>query len=525
MIECSVTFYPQNIEAKIKKGETILDALSQTDISLSNLCGGKGICGRCKVKVTEGDYSAEKSSKLNPEEIKNSIVLACLTKVNNNLKVEIPEYILIHDKHADKDALRYKDSKGINLMPDYEAEPLVIKAFLQLKEPDIKNNIADLQNVCETLSKKLKIKSAEMKLPVIRVLPEILKKSKYQVTATIGLQREFAEVINIEEGNTVDKNFMIVIDIGTTSVVAHLVNASTKETISTTACFNSQAIYGREVISRIIAAEKNGHEKLQELIIKDINILIKGLVETGKVDINNIYGVVCAGNTIMEHFLLNLPTQYIRRTPYIATTVDPPPLRASDLGININPQGLLYPLPGISGWVGSDLTAGILATGMYKDEKTSLLVDIGTNGEVIVGNKEWMMAVSASTGPALEGASVECGMRAETGAIEKVSIENKKVVYKTINDSPIKGLCGSGIIDLVAVLLKLKIINRSGKMDETKSDKVKTIKGIKRYILTDSKEGNKSVYISETDIENLKTDKTDLYDALKILLYRLELPL
>jgi len=524
MTDCSVIFYPQNIEVKIKKGKTILDALSLTDISLSNLCGGRGICGRCKVKITEGNFQAEESNVLSKEEIDNNIVLACLTKVNNDLKIEIPEYILAHDKHAEKDALRYKDSKGIRLMVDYEAEPLVIKAFLQLKEPDLENNIADHQNICEMLRKKLKITSAQMKLPIIRTLPEILRKSQYQVTATIGLRREFAEVMNIEEGNTVDKNFMIIIDIGTTSVVAHLVNASSKETIKTTACFNSQSIYGREVTSRIIAAEKNGHEKLQDLIIKDINTLISELVKVSEIDINNIYGVVCVGNTIMEHFLLNLPTQYIRRTPYIATSVDPPPLRASELGIHINPRGLLYPLPGISGWVGSDLTAGILATGMYENDEVSLLVDIGTNGEVIIGNKEWMMAASASTGPALEGASVDCGMRAETGAIEKVLVENEKIIYKTIGQSPIKGLCGSGIIDLVAVLLKLQIINRSGKMNETHSDKIKTVDNIKRYIITHL-EGEKPVYISETDIENLITAKAAVYAAIKILLNRLEMDL
>jgi uncharacterized 2Fe-2S/4Fe-4S cluster protein (DUF4445 family) len=227
----------------------------------------------------------------------------------------------------------------------------------------------------------------------------------------------------------------------------------------------------------------------------------------------------------MGHFLLGLCTRNIRRFPYIPTSVAPPPLRAAEVGLEINPRGLLYSLPGISGWVGSDLTAGILATEINEKDELSLLVDIGTNGEIVVGNKEWLISSSASTGPALEGASSECGMRAEMGAIEKVYLDNGEIRYKTIGDLPPKGICGSGIIDLVSVLLKAGIINRSGRFIEDTSEQVISIDGLKRFILVDAdnSRNQKPVFITESDIENVITAKAAIFAAIKILMERLEL--
>jgi uncharacterized 2Fe-2S/4Fe-4S cluster protein (DUF4445 family) len=234
---------------------------------------------------------------------------------------------------------------------------------------------------------------------------------------------------------------------------------------------------------------------------------------------------VCAGNTAMGHFLLGLPTENIRRYPYVAATVDPPPLRAAEVGIEINSRGLLYSLPGISGWVGSDITAGILSTEIHEKEQLSLLLDIGTNGEIIVGNKDWIVACSASAGPALEGASIECGMRAEKGAIEAVFIDKGEISYKTIGNAHPKGICGSGIIDLVSVLLEKKIINRSGGFVENSSGRIVSEKGLKRYLLGDPARDQKKniIFISESDIENVIVAKAAIFSAMKILLKRLDL--
>ncbi len=364
-----------------------------------------------------------------------------------------------------------------------------------------------------------------MGLKIIKTLPDILRKNEFLVTATVGLRRDVAEIMNVEGGNTEDKNFMIIVDVGTTTVVAHLVDANTLKTLDAKACFNSLGIYGREVTRRMISAEKRGSEELQKLLIKDINQLTTDLADNNEVNLKDITAVICAGNTAMGHFLLGLPTMNIRRYPYVATTVDPPPLRAAEVGIEINHRGLLYSLPGISAWVGSDITAGILATEIHEKDKLSLLVDIGTNGEIIVGNKDWIVACSASAGPALEGASVACGMRAEKGAIESVFINEGEISYKTIGNIQPKGICGSGIIDTVSVLLEKKIINRSGNFCENSTDRITIENGLKSYVLhyENQSKKHKRIFITESDIENVIIAKAAIFAAMKILLKRLDL--
>ncbi len=526
----TVRFYPQNVTVKVPEGTSLLEAASQGQIALNNLCGGEGICGRCKMIVKEGEVCGELSSKLTREEVKAGTVLSCMTKVHGNLIVEIPEETWAKEKIiANEDAVRFENlKKGIPEDRGYKPSPLVSKMYLELSEPDLSNNIADQQRVCEGLHRKMKTDSMQMGLKIIKSLPTILRKYDYKITATVGLRREIAEVMDIEGGDRRDKNYMVVVDMGTTTVVAHLVNANTCETIDGKACFNSQGVYGREVTGRMIMAEKKGMSELQRLLSDDINKLIEGLARDNDVVLKDITAVVCAGNTAMGHFLLGLPVQHIRRLPYVPTSVAPPPLRAAEVGIEINPRGLLYSLPGISGWVGSDITSGILATGLHRREELSLLIDIGTNGEIIIGNKEWLISCSASAGPALEGASVACGMRAESGAIEKVHVEKGIITFDTIGkDGPV-GFCGSGIIDCISVLLKQDIIDRSGKIvadiPNEAGGTIMEVEGIKRFVLSSKQnEGGREVYLTETDIENIITAKAAIFAALKILLQRLEL--
>jgi uncharacterized 2Fe-2S/4Fe-4S cluster protein (DUF4445 family) len=214
----------------------------------------------------------------------------------------------------------------------------------------------------------------------------------------------------------------------------------------------------------------------------------------------------------------------IRRYPYVPVSVSPPPLRAAEVGLEINPRGLLYSLPGISGWVGSDITAGILYTRMSEKPELTLLLDVGTNGEVVIGHKDWLVATSASAGPALEGASVDCGMRAEKGAVERVFAEDGEIRFRTIDDAPPKGICGSGIIDLVGVLLREGYINRSGRFVPERSPRVVEVDGVRRYILAGGEEAaGRAVYITESDIENIITAKAAIFAAMRILVRRLEL--
>lgn len=522
-----VSFLPLNITVAVEPGKTLLEAAYYAQITLNSLCGGDGICGRCKMIVREGQVAGEVSPKLTREEIQQGYVLACLAFVQSDLIVEIPAATLAKEKVlADEDAERFRDvDQTLPLRANTAPAPLVTKVYLELEPPSLANNLADHQRVEEAIAKQTHNGSMQMGLKMIQTLPEILRNHDYRITATVGLRKDIAEVMNIEGGNTAEHNYMVVVDIGTTTVVAHLVNANTMATLDALACFNSQGMYGREVTGRIISAEKKGVAELQKLVVGDINQLIERLSSANHIHLRDITAVVCAGNTAMSHFLLGLCPRYIRRFPYVAVSVAPPPLRAAEVGIEINPRGLLYSLPGISGWVGSDLTAGILATQLHTQEQLSLLLDIGTNGEIIIGYKDWMVACSASAGPALEGAGIECGMRAERGAIERVYLEEGEIRYATIGQEPPKGTCGSGIIDLVSVLLQAGIINRSGKFVADEAAQVNAVDGIKRFLLADATVSahQKPLYFSESDLENVMTAKAAIFAAMKILLERLDL--
>ena len=527
MKNCTVRFYPQHITVEVPEGTTLLEAAARGQISLNNLCGGDGICGRCKMVVKEGEVKGELSPKLTREEVQAGVVLSCMTKVLGDLIVEIPEETWAKEKLiSDEDAARFRDLKrGISQRRGYDPRPLVSKIYLELEEPNLANNAADHQRLCDAIRKHVPSSSMQMGLKIIKSLPSILRNNKYRITATVGLRREVAEIMDVEGGDKREHNYIVIVDMGTTTIVAHLVNPETRDTLDGKACFNSQGVYGREVTGRMMMAERKGVEELQRLIVEDINSLVERLANDLDVHLKDITAVVCAGNTAMGHFLLGLPPDNIRRSPYIPASIAPPPLRAAEVGIKINPRGLLYSLPGISGWVGSDLTAGILATGMHLKDELSLLVDIGTNGEIIIGNKDWLISCSASAGPALEGASVSCGMRAEGGAVEKVYAKDGVVCCDTIGDHDAVGICGSGIIDLISVLLEEEIIDRSGKIIKDIPGKVRDVDGIKRFIISEKRDQADvyDVYITEMDIENIITAKAAIFSAIKILLQRLEL--
>jgi uncharacterized 2Fe-2S/4Fe-4S cluster protein (DUF4445 family) len=523
---CTVTFFPGEKQVHVPVGTSLLHAAGFIGITPGSLCGGKGTCGRCKMIVRSGKVTSRHFHKLSPEQVKIGYVLGCLSYLNGDATVEIPaETHVMGNTSTQDDTQRFRDFADQPLPDGMTFSPCVRKVYLELEPPSLSGNFADHQRLSALVCKKLGINSVNCGLKVIKTLPSLFRKNKFKITATVGIRQDFSEIINVEPGNTEDQNFIAVVDMGTTTVVVHLIDVFQRKTLDAMACFNSQSMYGADVTTRLMAAEKAGCGELQKLLVNDINRLIAAIAQRNKVDVNDITAVVCAGNTVMGHFLLGLPIENIRRFPYIPVSVEPPSVYAAEVGLAINPTGLLFSLPGVSGWVGSDLTAGILATGLHKSVETCLLVDIGTNGEVIVGNKEWMMACSASAGPGLEGASVECGMRAEPGAIERVHIDEGEIRFKTIGENPPRGICGSGIIDLVHTLLCLGIINRGGKITGGSSDRIFEKDGIKVYVLVKrGQDGCRSpVFISETDIANIISAKAAIYAAMKILIQRLDL--
>jgi len=526
MPSCSIVFLPLNKKVKVESGISLLEAAGHAGIIINSVCGGDGICGRCKMIVKSGKVKSMTSPLLTREEIQHGVVLACTTYVESDIVVEIPAETLAEEKIiVDRDAQRFRAFRSGITQRQFSKSPLVFKIFLKLDKPTLENNLADCQRIQRMIEKHAGISAMQTGLKILRQLPIVLRKNNFAVTAIIGQRRDVAELIDIERGNSAGRNYAAVVDVGTTTVIVHLIDVIKMTTIDAQACFNSQVIFGREVTARIIAGEKKGAAILQEKIIGDINRLISALALRNKVSLKDIIFVVCAGNTIMTHFLLGLPADNIRRNPYTAVSIEPSPFRAAETGIKVNPRGLLFCVPGIGSWVGGDITAGILATGLYERDDTAMLIDVGTNGEIVLGNREWMIACSASTGPALEGGGVKCGMTAEKGAIEKVYFEEEHLRYKTIGNGPPRGICGSGIIDLIAGLLAKGVIDRAGKFIQGSDPGLKRIGGIWRFMIAGKGKGRKGreVYITQDDIDNVITAKAAVFAAVKIMLDRLNL--
>lgn len=528
MPQYKVVFNPFAKTVTVPGGTTLLDAALQAHIGLESPCGGDGICGRCKLIVREGRVRGDVSSLLTRDEIRQGYVLACQTFVDSNLVVEIPEKSRVREMITiDKDAQRFRaDHPGVKA-GKFARAPVVQKLFLKLDPPSLHDNIPDCQRIQAGIQKQTGISAIQTGLKIIQRVSDILRRSNFEVTATIGRRLDVAELMAIEEGDTSDRNLAAVVDLGTSTVVAHLVSLIDGRTIDTQACFNSQAALGREVTARIIAAERSGPGKLQELLVGDINRLIASLTQTNDLRLRDINAVVCAGNTAVTHFLLGLPTRNIRRAPYVDVSKELPPFRAAEVGIKINPRGLLFTVPGIGGWVGGDISAGILATRMYEAKETCLFIDVGTNGEIVLGNKDWLMACSASAGPALEGAGVECGMMAESGAIEKVYVKEGEVRFDVVGGGAPDGICGSGMIDVVATLLRKEVIDRGGQFAPNGDPAVRFEDDSVRYVLADAARSLRGheVFVSQTDIDNVVTAKAAIFAASKIMLDRLGLKL
>lgn len=521
-----VAFTPLYKAVTVPAGMTLLEAAGKAGIAIDSVCGGDGICGRCRMIVVEGKVGGDATALLTREEIRQGVVLACQTTVESDLRVEIPAETRAKDKVViDEDARRFRAVHPAIRKRQFEKSSIVTKLPLKLDPPTLENNLADCQRIQAWVEKVTGISSMQAGLKTIRRMAEILRDGSFTVTATIGRRRGVVEIMDIEPGDTSEHNAIVVVDVGTSTVVAHLVDVPTMTTIGAEACFNSQATYGREVTTRMMAAEKRGPEPLQRVLVEDINRLISALAAESKVNLGDVTAVVCAGNTAMIHFLLGLPTENIRRHPYIATSTEPPPFRAAEVGLKINPRGLLFALPSIGAWVGGDLAAGILATGLYEMDGLGMLIDIGTNGEIIIGNKEWLMACSASAGPALEGAGVECGMMAQQGAIEKVYLEDGLVRYEVIGGGRPDGICGSGIIDVIAVLLAKGLIDRAGRFIEGSDPRVRLDDGRARYVLAEAAEGlnGREICIRQEDIDSVITAKAAIFAASKIMLERLDL--
>lgn len=523
-----VHFLPGDVSVEIEKGKTVLDASYKGDLFINALCGGDGTCGKCKVILNTGKVDSLPTTHISEAEAKQGYVLACRTKVMGDLEVLIPE-----ESKLDKSQILISDypqfsgslAAATSGLEQFEKKPLVRKIYLELSPPSLDDCMADYERLCQGVMVHANVpwEVLATNLTVLKRLPTLLRDAHWKVTATLGYRGSSVEIMEVQAGDVSAQNFGIAVDVGTTTVVAHLLNLSNAETIDVEATYNSQIKYGDDYIQRIIyAVQNNAMEIMQEVLVEDINHLISTLVKRNKLSIHDIGAVVCAGNTVMTHFLLGLDPTNIRREPYLPSASFVPPIKADDVGIKINGNGLLYTLPCVGAYVGGDISSGVLAIRLDKVDALSLLIDIGTNGEIVLGNKDWMVCCSASAGPAFEGSGISCGMRAAKGAIEKVAItKNFDVVCKTIGNVQPSGICGSGLLDCLANLVRSGVIDRTGNFQKgIDTERFRKTDDGYEFILVDKNETatKKDIVITQADIQNLIRSKAAIYSAISTLI-------
>ncbi|MFH0855253.1 MAG: ASKHA domain-containing protein [Candidatus Omnitrophota bacterium] len=532
MNKFKVTFLPDNKTVEVARDTTILAAAVSCGVFIKSDCAGDGVCGRCKVIVKKGDCLSHPTGIISAEERKRQIHLACITTVHSDLEVEIPLESRIEPALAAKGIYSGPEDleQGKNAVNDkaFKHSPLSTKLYLELPVPDLNDTTSDLERLFRGIRKAQGLPVVQTGLSNIRQLGELLRDSGWKVTVTLGKRNDTLEVVLVEPGNTSGKNFGVCFDIGTTTISGQLVDLNSKEVLGTKAAYNKQASFGSDVITRIIYSRREeGMERLHEAVTETMNQMIKELIAGHNLDLNDVTSVVCAGNTTMIHLLLRLDPTYIRKEPYVPTANFLPVLRSSEAGIIINPRGLLSCVPGVSGYVGGDTTSGVLSSGLYKEKQLSLLIDIGTNGEICLGNKDFLVACAASAGPAFEGSGVCCGMRSSSGAIQKVKIDPKdfSVSFSTIAGAPARGICGSGYIDLIAAMLESGVMDKSGKIKLDNHKRVRDSASGKEFVLVFKEDSGipGDIVINEADIENLKRAKAAIYSAASVLVKHMDL--
>lgn len=540
MEEFKVIFFPDNKTVEVAKDTTILSAAISAGVYINSSCGGEGVCGRCKIIVKSGKVIAQPNGAVSLEEKRRHIYLACLTTVHSDVEVEVPPESRLDFQNLSPQEMELRLKGMYSEAEEVEAtvpgltekifrhSPLATKLHLELPKPNINDSLSDLERLYREIRKIQDLPVLQTGLANIRQLGELLRDSDWKITITLGKRNDTVEIVLIESGDTSRKNFGLCFDIGTTTISSQLVDLNTKKALGTKVAYNKQSSFGSDVITRIIyACEEDGLLKLHNAVTDTMNQMIKELIQEHNIDLNDVTCILCAGNTTMIHLLLSVDPTYIRREPYVPTANFVPAVRAAEAGININPRGLLSCVPGVSSYVGGDTTAGVLSSGLYKENDLSILIDIGTNGEIALGNKDFIIAAAASAGPAFEGSGVTCGMRASRGAIQKVTIDPKtlKLKYATIAETKPRGICGSGYIDIIAQMLKAGILDKDGKIKIQDHRRVRSKDCGREFVVAfkEESESTSDIVITEPDIENLKRTKAAIYSASSILVKHMDL--
>jgi uncharacterized 2Fe-2S/4Fe-4S cluster protein (DUF4445 family) len=535
MGKITVTFQPESTHAEADPGEKLIDVAARAGIDISNLCGGQGVCGRCRVRIKRGklNLTGKVIGKLSSKEIEQGFTLACQSELlEDDVEAWIPPESRTDVQIQISDYLVSYGEPARELGPDYDPAPIVRslceKYYLELPPPTIDDSLSDLERIYRGLRKEIpEFPYVHAHFSCLWGLAALLRANEWKVTATVHFRDHDCPMIReIEGGNTASSNMGVAVDVGTTTIVAQLVDLHTGSVLGAQASHNSQARYGEDVISRMIfACSQAGVAPLTEAVTFTINALIDSLVRKNKIRHSDITSIVAAGNTVMSHLLLGLEPCNIRTAPYIPSATRFPQFPAAEVGLKAGPKALLHCMPSVSSYVGGDITAGVYACGMHDRHEISALIDVGTNGEIVIGNNEWLVCCSSSAGPAFEGGGIKCGTRAIPGAIEKIAVDGDGVHFETIGEQKPLGVCGSAIIDGIAELLSAGIIDQSGKFILLDHPRVRVIDDVPQFVVAQAGQTatGEAIVITEDDISNLIKSKGAVLAAMRVLLKTLEM--
>jgi uncharacterized 2Fe-2S/4Fe-4S cluster protein (DUF4445 family) len=513
-VRVDLVFEPGARRVRVPHGVSLFDAASWNGIAIDSTCGGHGTCKKCKIKILGAapPPTSLDARAFTPDELRDGWRLACRALAATDTRVEVPP-LVTRPKAA-----------TVGVGRQVILRPAVQKRYLELAEPSLRDQATDLERLLGAVD-DLELK---VDLPVLRTLGRVMREADFKVTAVIVDDI----LIGVEPGDTTGRLYGIAIDLGTTTVVATLLDLSTGTPVAVESVLNAQQPFGADVISRISATmmDPQALDRLTRLAHNTLAGLTTDVCTQGAVDPNEVYEVALAGNATMTHIVLGIDPEPLGMAPFIMSTRLLPEVLAEDLGIGVHPRARAVVFPAFGAYVGGDITAGLLASGMDRDARVRLFVDIGTNCEIVLGNREWLLATAAPAGPAFEGAAIRCGMRASDGAIEVVTMTPDGLDLKVIGDTEPAGLCGSGLVDAVTGLVKLGLLDSSGRFvpEEKAADLAPGLAGrltrlgdervFVLHWLGEPGEVSRSVYLSQRDVRELQFAKAAIATGWRILL-------
>ena len=500
-----VSYRPFDRTTRVPPGTTLFSAAHWIGLPIDSTCGGRGTCGKCKVRLLEGasEVTTADHRLLRKDEVEDGWRLSCQARIYEDIACEVPQL------------LRVPKAATMGLSRLVIIDPNVRKVYLELAEPDLHDQRSDVTRLRDALTAEGHDMSAGV--PVLRMLPTTLREAGFNVTAVLAGEH----LVAVEPGDTTEECFGVAFDVGTTTLVGTLMNLRTGMAVAVRSTLNGQAPFGADVISRISHA-MNGAESIEELraaVVATMNGILDELYRESGVAPERTYEAVVVGNVTMLHLLLGIDPAPIAVMPFTPAFMDALSVPTSEVGLRIHPAGYVQTLPALGAYVGADIVSGVLATGIAREDKLRVFVDVGTNGEIVIGSSQRTLATAAPAGPAFEGSQIKCGMRATDGAIEGVLLGDTVDLQVIGGDVPAQGLCGSGLVDAVAQLLNVGLLDHSGRMrsaseapDHPLANRLIEVEGVRAFLLAEG------VYLSQRDVRELQFAKGSIATGIKILM-------